>query len=676
MRPTRRSRDLGFVSGNPRAREPARVSPTLLVLVLTLPALFLIGAGDRAPKGWPGRGIIGKVLKKSRRTDDFERFVKSYNSLIRRFVMTHRLGVVAAAQEDPLSLPDRTYALTDSVHDALAASLDDPSGALGPIARALDVNLPEGKGERLRGGIEGEAHLTQIQEVLEAAGRDWRRAFRAMPKEDVQFLVAQAPILTDQFLQHIYLEDNGSNYEANKRAIELGGKIDLAALLSAAQRLCGLYDEKYLDALVRDMKGLKGREAEGVTGVVLLERETPLGRIVVGGRGDNEYDMPAAVIIDLGGDDRYGGAPASSRSPGMPFSIIIDVAGDDRYQAEGEGLGLGVVGVAILADLGGKDSYRAGRRSLGCGLFGVGLVLDGGGNDSYSGTEYTQGAAAFGVGVLIDHAGKDQYKAELYGQGFGLPRGFGVLWDGEGRDSYVCTGTHPSVYGDKGEYNGMGQGIGMGFRGMQRGGLAAGGIGALLDGGGDDVYRAGQFGLGCGYYFGMGIVRDRGGNDNYEASRYGLGTGAHYALGIVIDDRGNDRYVGRGVASQAGNWDLTISYLIDGGGNDTYKATGLCQGSATITSLAVLADAGGSDVYEATSSNVQGHGGHGQDGDRKTKSFGFLLDFGKGRDTYKLKGAEDSQPRENKTSNLKISRNRENVELGLGYFVDSPKRFR
>lgn len=634
---------------------------------------------DPKPRKWPGEEVIGKVLKRSKRQDAFARFVKNYNMLIGSQADRYRLQQVRFAQENPLKLPERTYGLTDAVHESFSASLEDPGAALRPIVRALDLEPREGKSGPLRRGLEGEAHLDQIQEVLEEACSDCGRAFEEIGEEEREFLIRQAPILTDQFLRHIYLENNDSNYDDNRRAVDLGGEVAIASLGAAVDTLGRLLDRRYLEGLRRDLRkipSLKGEGPAGVEGSVHLFRETPLGPIIIGGKGRNEYTQPAAVIIDIGGNDVYDGAPATSRTPEMPISVIIDLDGDDTYRADAEGVGLGILGIGLLADLGGNDTYRAGRRSLGCGLYGAGLVIDAEGDDAYRGTEYTQGAAAFGIGALIDHDGKDEYRADLYAQGFGMPRGFGALWDGAGNDSYVCTGEHPSVYGDKGEYNGMCQGIGIGLRGMQRGGLAAGGIGALLDGGGDDRYRAGQFGLGCGYYFGWGIVRDRGGDDDYEGSRYGLATGAHYALGVVIDDRGDDDYVGRGVANQAGNWDLTISYLIDGGGDDSYKATGLCQGSATITSLAVLADASGSDTYVATGANVQGHGGHGQDAGRKTRSFGFLLDFGKGRDSYAFKEAKDSQPRRQKTSNLKVHKDKDGNELGLGFFVDSSKPLR
>ena len=640
-----------------------------------------VAPGGGGGKEWPGVAVIRKVLKKSGRRRDFTAFIGDYNRLIGTQVQRYRLDEVARIQQNPLEFPERAYALTEGIHDSLAAGLETPGRSLEPMGRLLGVRGKSEEPERLRRGLDGRGHLDQLQEVLEGAGREVRRGWGALTGEERAFLAGQAVPLTDQFLAHIYLENNGSNYEANRKAIDLGEKIDLEGFIAAAEGISRLGDPRFLGGFRRDVKGLRPLEEDlpsGVKGKVLLHRETPLGTIIVGGPGKNEYDLPAAIILDVGGDDTYTGTVGmSSFAAKMPVSLVVDLEGNDRYRTDGDGIGLGLLGVGMVIDLAGNDTYEAGRRSLGCGLFGVGVLLDGEGDDTYLGTEYTQGAGAFGIGALVDHAGDDRFKADLYAQGFGLPRGCGVLWDGEGDDTYTCTGTHPSGYGDEGEFNGMGQGIGMGFRGMQRGGLGAGGIGALLDGGGDDKYRAGQFGLGCGYYFGMGIVRDRGGNDDYEASRYGLATGAHYALGIVIDDKGNDKYVGRGVANQAGNWDLTISYLIDGGGDDSYKAPGLSQGSATITSLAVLADASGSDIYESTGSDVQGHGGHGTDGKRKTKSFGFLLDFGKGKDTYTFKKGKDSQPRTQNSSNLKVHFHKDGkTELGLGFFVDSPKSFR
>ncbi|MCZ6689181.1 MAG: hypothetical protein O7H41_06220 [Planctomycetota bacterium] len=653
-----------------------RLGLALLIVVFlgsSLPALA-------RPKKWAGEAVIRRQLKKSKRSGDFKKFVKTYNKMIGTRDSRYRLDLVKAIQKKPLSFPARAYALTDAVHAAFTAGPKEPRRALDPIGEALDVKFEPADLPGLEKGLEGEAHLDQLEAVVEGAGEQARLVFESMKEKEQVLLASQVLILTDQFLQHIYLDSDRVNFEANKLAVRWGGKLDFAGFLAAVEGISRLIEPEFLEGFVRDVKGMPQSEGtDGVKGSVLLRRETPWGPMIIGGPGRNEYTGFAALIIDIGGDDTYTGAPGSALGPARPISIIIDVSGNDAYRSEGSGIAYGQMGVGIIFDLAGKDEYEGGRRSLGCGLFGVGILWDAGGNDTYIGAEYTQGAAAFGIGALIDHAGDDIYRADLYAQGFGLTRGFGVLWDGaDGDDTYRCTGKHPSVYQDEGESNGMGQGIGMGFRGdpLKNQGVAAGGIGALLDGGGNDRYRAGQFGLGCGYYFGLGIVRDRGGSDVYEASRYGLATGAHCALGIVIDDEGNDRYSGRGGANLAGNWDLTISYLIDGGGDDSYKAPGLSIGAATITSLAVLCDAEGSDRYESKATDVLGHGGNPQDARRGALSFGFLMDFGTGKDEYVFKEGKGSTPRGEKMSNLKVNKTNDGRnELGLGYFLDTPKAF-
>ena len=59
----------------------------------------------------------------------------------------------------------------------------------------------------------------------------------------------------------------------------------------------------------------------------------------------------------------------------------------------------------------------------------------------------------------------------------------------------------------------------------------AGGLGALLDVDGDDVYEAGNFSQGLGYWYGTGVLWDGGGDDRFESVYFTQGSGAHFAIG-------------------------------------------------------------------------------------------------------------------------------------------------
>ena len=97
---------------------------------------------------------------------------------------------------------------------------------------------------------------------------------------------------------------------------------------------------------------------------------------------------------------------------------------------------------------------------------------------------------------------------------------------------------------------------------------------------GDDVYDAGNFSQGTGYYFGVGVLDDASGNDRYLGSRYSQGSSAHQAVGILIDRQGDDFYSGKIAANQAAAWDVAIAGLFDYSGNDEYHGADLSLGAS------------------------------------------------------------------------------------------------
>ena len=82
-----------------------------------------------------------------------------------------------------------------------------------------------------------------------------------------------------------------------------------------------------------------------------------------------------------------------------------------------------------------------------------------------------------------------------------MPGGFAALIDRAGNDHYYCKGRDLGAYGTPGIFAGWGQGCGVGFRG-----IASGGVALMLDESGNDVYEAGNFSQGGGYYFGWGAL--------------------------------------------------------------------------------------------------------------------------------------------------------------------------
>jgi hypothetical protein len=312
------------------------------------------------------------------------------------------------------------------------------------------------------------------------------------------------------------------------------------------------------------------------------------------------------MVVDPGGDDVYReGAVSAAR----PVLVLADLEGNDRYQGKQPGIqGGAVCGVSMLVDFDGDDSYEAGDVAQGASVAGVGILMDHAGNDSYRGLRRVQGSALGGIAALIDRAGNDSYRGALYAQGVGGVLGFGLLDDLAGDDHYYAGGMWKDGYDDSPGYDGWSQGVGSGARG-----IANGGIGVLLDGGGDDIYECDYFSHGGGYWFAVGIARDFGGNDRrlgatrlaYDGSerteqrflRWGVGWQAHYGLGFILDDAGDDVYSGD-IVGLAFSWDVGLACILDFGGNDQYQMSYGAQGQQA--AFAILFDAGGDDTYGGT----------------------------------------------------------------------------
>jgi len=228
----------------------------------------------------------------------------------------------------------------------------------------------------------------------------------------------------------------------------------------------------------------------------------------------------------------------------------------------------------------------------------------------------------------------------MWSQGFGNPLGFGLLADIDGEDHYYSGGLYPDSYPETPGYEGWGQGVGAGIR--QTG---SGGIGVILDGGGDDVYEYDYLSHGGGYWCGLGFARDFGGNDRriggtktaYNGGRraepdfvrFGCGWGCHYAVGHLFDDAGDDVYTGT-IMSVGFAWDVSVAYLIDYAGDDVYIGG---QGNGAQAGLGVLFDFKGADEYRGTRQGYAATSMTYHELPAAGGNFSFLIDYG-GTDKY------------------------------------------
>ena len=504
-----------------------------------------------------------------------------------------------------------------------------------------------------------------LKQALIKAQTAQAAAIAPLSQEEITYLQQQLySVVTEQGSIGHTLWDRSTG----RTLCDLLEKMDRRALFDAADALVPLSDSRLLVELAKisDKGDIK---VEGVSGTVLRTVDTPAGKIVIGGRGNNVYELDkmtgVCAVIDLGGQDVY---REGTVSPQRPVLVVMDLAGNDRYEGKQPGIqGGAMLGVSMLVDAAGDDVYDAKDIAQGSAVGGVGILIDTAGNDRYGGYRRVQGQALGGLGILLDRAGKDDYHAAMWAQGFGGPLGFGVLDDVGGDDHYYCGGMwRTSYYPDTPGYEGWGQGVGAGLRGV-----TSGGIGVILEGGGDDVYEYDYFGQGGGYWLGVGFARDFGGNDRrlggtqkeYDGSprtqtmfgRFTCGFGCHYACGFCFDDGGNDTYGGT-IMGLGFSWDCSNGFLCDFDGNDRYEATGgNTQGAGAQAGLGVLFDYGGKDTYLGygqgwASSGISYHSQPSCGG-----NFSFLIDYG-GEDDYGCGMTNDSYNRRGSDGGFLIDR--------------------
>lgn len=434
-----------------------------------------------------------------------------------------------------------------------------------------------------------------------------------------------------------------------ERALEA---IDLSRLMAGGHD-CVLAVQRAVEAFQKADEGAKAAMRKPFEVAI----QTPWGQIrLCGGGNDTHPSQPYLLLIDTGGDDTYYGG-AATPSLESAVSLLVDCGGNDRYgddaatlakplvereaRAGRAGLAFGgaALGYAVLADLEGDDLYRTQAAGLGATRFGVAMLIDQRGNDTYDGYAFAQGAGLMGIGALIDHEGRDQYACFYEGQGFGAVKGFGLLLDALGDDTYTAHPTpleFPSPQTAERNVS-MAQGAGYGKRADFSDGRSwAGGVGILIDVQGNDRYLCGVFGQGTGYWGGVGMLMDLQGDDVREGTWYVQGAAAHFAIGYLEDRMGNDRTIAALNMAMGAGHDFAIGYAIDYAGNDEYNAPSLALGGANANGIGIFVDLAGDDLYQARSKDANfGRTNPIGKGTLRERAFalGLFLDAG-GNDSY------------------------------------------
>ena len=346
-------------------------------------------------------------------------------------------------------------------------------------------------------------------------------------------------------------------------------------------------------------------------------------RIAIGDENKNIYNGNFDLIIDLGGDDIY--SIERNEDFSNNFNCIIDLSGNDYYSSKDNfTLAGSVFSSGFIFDKEGDDTYKGANVTIGSVICGIGLLYDESGNDTYYANSFSIGAAAFGVGLLVDRNGNDIYSANTYSQGFGMTEGVGAIIDNIGNDSYLINSLSLDIGRYEDHFISMCQGYGLGMRPYY-----AGGIGLIIEGGGNDIYNSDIFGQGGAYWYSLGAIVDNSGHDKYNSYQYAQGSGIHLAVGLLKDLDGWDFYSSNGVSQGCGH-DYAFGLLYDVKGNDNYSAYSLSQGAGNANGIGILIDGSGRDGYlNKEPGNTRGYGNP----RREYGSLGLFLDAS-GTDFY------------------------------------------
>ncbi|HEX7321279.1 MAG TPA: HEAT repeat domain-containing protein [bacterium] len=549
-----------------------------------------------------------------------------------------RLQVVSNLMDHPLQVPDYVLASGRALKGMKQMEYYFGFACLQMTGKQFSVTRPKGKDiEEL---VAGTCQETKIR---------LDKAFARLTAAERDSLIYTAPTLwADEADSEVrgyagavqsefgVKRDTGFTLELVE-VLRLSKKIDITEINGAGAMLAR--GVQALLPLVKELKkniGPMRINIEGVEGGIISTFELPGGgRAVIGGPEDNVYRDDFTVIIDLGGNDVYEGRVGGAVGDyGYPVSFVLDLAGDDMYRNNKKlvNQGAGLFGAGMVWDLEGNDTYTAFHISHGAGLYGCGMLVDESGDDDYRAGYFTQGAGNFGSGFMIERNGDDRFQAFTWAQGVGGPRGYGLIADDSGDDTYYTGGVYLHMPLDPDQYRSFSHGFGFGWRDV-----ASGGIGFLYDRSGNDKYIAEVYAQASSYWFALGMLLDEQGNDLYCAAQYSQGAGIHFSVGGLLDLEGDDHYFSRFGPSQGEGHDLGIGWLLDKDGNDVYYASG-GQGIGLSNGMGIFVDTRGNDDYGSRESMSQG----GVNWARGTGSMGLFVDL-QGDDRYaeKNKGAND-----------------------------------
>lgn len=527
----------------------------------------------------------------------------------------YRLGLVNLSIDKPLESLDRLMAIhQESATKKVGELIERSRKELYPEAKVEPPTLQLLATTAFPPDVPAELapSITKLANAVYAANAYIRKAQSKLSPADLRLLLESLPGWA--------VEEKGISFEFvqqktadQKKILELVDQVDVNLIMVGAVQLANA-----VDAEMANLKRL------ATTSKWVGFSKFKVGEMVValGGIGDDTHrDRDARLVIDLGGNDRYYGRGGAG--PGHA-ALSIDFAGDDHYKLPDVGAGCGLLGIGLAYDLGGHDNFRAKSLAFGSGAAGVGVFFKDGGDDSYQSSALTQGFGVFGAGFLIDTRGSDLFQCELLGQGAAKTMGWGQIIDGQGDDTYRAGGKIMNSPLFANVHYSNSQGFAAGYR-EDTGGIS-GGVGLLTDVAGDDAYIGETYCQAASYWYALGSLYDEKGLDTYRAYHYAQASAMHMCGAYLIELEGDDSYVNNFGAAHAIGHDYGAAVLFDRAGNDVYAGRDSRPGIGNANGVGIFIDVAGDDRYS-------GPAGSGNPA-RSTGSVGVFADLG-GQDQYR-----------------------------------------
>ncbi|MBA3957181.1 MAG: HEAT repeat domain-containing protein [Parachlamydiaceae bacterium] len=376
----------------------------------------------------------------------------------------------------------------------------------------------------------------------------------------------------------------------------LASKVDLPKLTECACQLGAIVDD--LHQLEKDLAVVNLPkdfvwEEEGFT-------------FITSTRDHVVHNEKADFFIDLGGKNIFLNGAGGNEGK-RPAALHVDLFGENTYLGQRFVQGSGILGVGVFASFAGQNTFTAQAYSQGCGFFGVGMLMNLSGKNRFEMNFGGQSFATFGASLLWNKVGNNDYVLhEGMGQAASSTLGVAFLVDSAGHDSY-----RSGIQGRGGSrYGGIGQGGSTGVRydPWENNPSLYGGVSFLYNGGGNNRFQTPWLGHGSAYFLGLGVLVVEGSGNTFLADFDSQGQGLHLSAGILLSKGGEDVYKG-GWGSLGVGGDRSVGILINTGGNNHYEGTDQSVGtSRKPKALGIFIDTKGGNTYafqKTSNTNLQ-----------------------------------------------------------------------